>query len=379
MSGGVGPSGVVPAQGAVVAAVPAAQAGQAAVQLQVGQVVRATIANLLPDTGVLLDFLGTRVRATTDLPLLAGRTYEFVVTKLAPTLTLSPTRPLATPGLAGGVRAGLLGPSGRDLGQVLQAVLPARSGPPNPGSGVAEAAQALERPGLARLVELLGSGQARGLDLQAFTRQLGHDQEARVLRLPNRSGAAALEVGSLQQTIKAEALLSLAAETASDRIDRPAVRAVVDTLNGIEVENAHRAEQGKPQWLPLAVVDGDSLKDARMFVVPPPEEERDRDGRRSDEASFSVVLLLDFTRLGQVRVDVEVRGGSVGATFQLAHPPALAELHQASGALRSMLEGEGLTVGALRMRLAPGGELPVADLLAAGPRGSSDSLVDVHA
>ena len=145
----------------------------------------------------------------------------------------------------------------------------------------------------------MGKGEARGKDLQAFGRRLGHDQEARVLRLPDRGDAAALEVASLQQTIKARALFSMATQTADPGPDRGPDGALVDALNGIEVENAHRAEQGKPQWLPLAVVGGDFLKDARMFVLPPPDEERRQDGRRSEDASFSAVLLLDFTRLHQ--------------------------------------------------------------------------------
>ena len=217
------------------------------------------------------------------------------MTKLAPSLTLSPTRPLATPGLAGGGSAGLLGPSGRDLGQVLQeVVLPALPHSASPRSGAASAApQGLGHSELAQLIELLGK------DLQAFGRRLGHDQEARVLRLPDRGGAAALEVASLQQTIKARALFSMATQTADPGPDRGPDGALVDALNGIEVENAHRAAQGKPQWLPLAVVGGDFLKDARMFVLPPPDEERRQDGRRSEDASFSAVLLLDFTRLHQ--------------------------------------------------------------------------------
>ena len=85
-------------------------------------------------------------------------------------------------------------------------------------------------------------------------------------------------------------------------------------LSRLDMDNAARADQGVPQWLPLPVTDEGFMRDARMFAWNQDGESAAENGAGSESESFCVVLLLDLTRLGPIRVDVDVRGGQVAAT-----------------------------------------------------------------
>jgi len=347
--------------------------------------VRATIVEMLPQGGLLLSLLGQKLHAASNVQLEAGRTYDFVVTATTPTLTLTTAGPLTVPTFSGSATAGMLGASSADVTRILTEALPLL---PRSHASEGESARAWKPADLGGILQRLANGTASAADLRALGRSLGHDQEARVLRLPPQAKtSAAGEVRLLRQTNKAMALEFVAEQQARvdpstrDPAARGAAQALIEGFSLIEMDNAVRADQGTAQWLPLLASGNDFLRDARMFLMPPPEQ---GDGPAGDEAAsgeatFRVVLLLDLTRLGQLRIDVEVRDDSVAATFQIQQPAVLPRLDGAADELRKRLEGEGLEVRYLKMQLAPGGDLPVADLVRVPTSRDPEALVDVHA
>ena len=258
MASPVDPTIGAPARGAVdrpTSGGAAASGGAARLpELRVGQALRGRVIAVLPHGGVLLGLLDTEVLASTRLRLQTGKTYDFVVATTGAKLTLTAVRPLRVPMLAAAAPAGLLGASAGDVGQLVAAALgELGSAAPTP-SGQAEVAP---RPTLQQVLTRLASGEAGAEDLQALGRRLGHDQEARVLRLAARAESRA-EIRSLQNTLKASALEFLASEahqpSAKPAAHAHALRALVEGFHTIEMDNAVRAEQGTPQWLPLPVV-----------------------------------------------------------------------------------------------------------------------------
>jgi hypothetical protein len=244
---------------------------------------------------------------------------------------------------------------------------------------------------LRQFLTRLATGSLEARDLQRLQQRLGHDQEARVLRLDTAPAKASeqsqqqQEVAQLRQTLKADVLrfLDSARTNAVETSATAAARNLVEGFSRVEADNANRAEQGAPQWLPLPVGQDSFLRDARMFALATEadaEQERSAGGAQRD---FVVVLLLDLTRLGQVRVDVEVRDSAVGITFRIVDPSTLHLVHGAKDELEQQLRDDGLSVRFIRMREASGagGALPVADLLSppAGDSHDSTTMVDIHA
>ena len=200
----------------------------------------------------------------------------------------------------------------------------------------------------------------------------------RLLQLPAAVREAAAD--TLRRTGKARALQVLEQEPAvSDRAAK--ARTLVDGLNQIEREDAARAEAGAPRWLPLPAVAGGPLRDARMFLVRSHTDGEARAGADAQAAwsAFTVVLLLDFTRLGAVRADLTLAGESLQATVTVAAEASLRLLRRAAADLERRWTDSGLSVQSLQLRLAPLGRLPVADLVAPPRTGDPQAVVDVHA
>lgn len=348
------------------AAADAAAARVRLVDLVVGQGVEATVV-ALPEPGrVRIGLLGGLVEASSSLALQVGRSYAFTVAAVSPQIVLSPAAsPLPT--LAIAADGGMLGPGAGEVADWIGS-LP-RPLPDAPADARGQTLQAA----LLRLA----SGAPAAADLEAIARTLGHDQEARVLRLAQRTAQTAQrEVETLRSTLKAQALVSLAdaARDGGQRVQRSAARLVAG-LNAIERDSAQRAERDAPIWLPLPAPEGSFLRDARMFLAVGDGES----GGAASERPFTVVLLLDLTRLGPVRVDIALTGERMTATFQLARESMLHRLRGGLDALRTDLEAAGLRVGALHLRTAPDGQLPVADLLSPPPAAAGSGRIDVHA
>jgi Flagellar hook-length control protein FliK len=343
-----------------------------------GQVLQATVAAL--EDGVLwLGWRGSLFAARTNLPLVPGQSYDFVVTATEPHVMLSTVGANNQPPAAAAlVAASHPGPAPSEWLAPLQDLLARLLAVPQ--GGLANAHDRAALAGFARALQAVNNGAFTAADLQALQQGLGHDQEARVLRLAMMPAERLdQEVASLQTTRKAAALLQLLGDPAQNQRQQKVhdvAQALVTGLNHIEAENATRAEQGAPLWLPLPANPAAGLRDARLFLLPPGEE-----GKQGGDAApaadvFTVVLLLDLSRLGALRVDVTLRGDRVHASFLAVESTTVEKLTPALATLREALTGAGLLVDGLQVRRVAG-RLPVADL-AVRPR-TSNALVDVHA
>lgn len=114
-----------------------------------------------------------------------------------------------------------------------------------------------------------------------------------------------------------------------------------------------------------------------MFALFGDPDQASAGGGHGEDGAFTVVLLLDFTRLGPVRVDLQMRGSSFSAVFVAVEPATVHSLVRNLPSLRERLEKEELEVGSLTVRAAPAERLPIADLVLRPP--SSTSMVDIRA
>ena len=360
-----------PAAGEVGKVSPGGAAGSVALPVVRGQTLQATVVAAF-DQGVWLGWRGGVFAARTALQLQPGRSYEFSVASTDPHVVLSAARPLAT-----AAPVALAPLSGASLVSVIQELFTEMAKASSGGNAQVRAgAQAGGE--LPAALRALTSEAPTAKGLQAFDRALGHDQEARLLRLLDAPvDRLAEQTQSLRSTAKAHAL-ALRDASQSDAVDpehsRRAAQALVEGLSGIERDNARRTELGAPLWLPLPANPAAGLRDARMFLQANPEgAEAGADGQRP----FTIVLLLDLSQLGEMRVDVELREDRVGLLFQVVEESALFVLSQARDDLQQLLEGVGLEVDQLQVRLAPTQTLPVADLVL--PASDGQALVDIHA
>ncbi|MEE9127941.1 MAG: flagellar hook-length control protein FliK, partial [Planctomycetota bacterium] len=357
------------------------------------QRVQGNVVGVLGDGRVMLGLLGGQVLAATNLLLTAGNTYDFTVTAVEPQIVLTAARPLVLPNPSSAAQAGLLGLGGREVqSQLLAALrqLPSTVLEQTDGRAGRDGVEIPAREVLRQFLSKLATGSLEARDLQQLQQRLGHDQEVRVLRLNSAPDKASgqqqqQQVAQLQQTLKAEMLrfLDSGKANAVDTGAEAAARSLVEGFSRAEADNAHRAEHGAPQWLPLPVGEGSFLRDARMFVLATEADAQHERNAGGAQQGFVVVLLLDLTRLGQVRVDVEVRDSAVGVTFRVVDTSTLHLVHGALDELRQQLLDEGLTVRFVRMReaLSTGGTLPVADLLTppTGDPHDPTTMVDIHA
>jgi hypothetical protein len=334
-----------------------------------GQVLQGTVTALLADGRYRLGLLGALVDARADLPLELGRSYWLSVSAVVPELVLRALPPASpAPLLAAGQE--LLGMPGRELAALLESFFAAT---PDSAAGGRRERAGPESPVQAALARL-AAGRATAADLGAIDRRLGHDQEARVLRLPPGPDAGP-EAAVLRESIKAAAL-GVAAEPSPPESRARAAAALAQGLNGVERENAQRAEQRAPIWIALPAPVGGFLRDARMFAIS--DREPEAAPARGGAGSFRIVLLLELTRLGALRVDVELQGDRLRARFQAVEPSALPVLREGLPQLEQRLREHGLAPAPFELLLAADGRLPVADLILPRPADAS-AIVDLHA
>lgn len=350
------------------AAAPAPQVMVRELPVAVGQTLQATVAAIEGDK-VWLGWRGAVFEARTQQLLEAGKSYDFVVAATEPHILLGAARMEA----AAAVASVAVKPSrgGAELLRALVALIDRL--PPSVAQGGSAAK------GYGEALAAFAAGKASAADLQVLQRGLGHDQEARVLRLsqlaPEQLDG---EVASLRTTRKAAAL-ALLAEVASDdkaRAGAAKAHALVSGLNVVERDNARRADAGLPLWLPLPACPEQGLHDARMFMLHEGAG-GEAEAARAAGGAFTVVLLLDLSRLGELRVDVALRGERVDVTFVAVQPSATAVLVGSMDELRAGLTAAGLAVERLSVRQAKGATLPVADLVL--PPTDGTAMVDCHA
>ncbi len=359
------------------------------VEFAPGQRVQATVVEAPGDGTVTIGVLGAKVPAFSRLPLEVGRSYDFTVTATKPRIVLAAARPVVLPDAAAAAAAGKIGPSPVQLAGLLKSVvdaLPALGQIAEPAT--AGGATPLEVGGdrqqaIGAAVRELVSGKVTAENLQTLHRLLGHDQEARVLRLPDRApNVAKSEQVALRQTMKAVALEFLeraaAAPDESDHARVQVARDLVEGLSGMEAENARRTEHGSATWLPLPASPDGAMRDARMFLLRG-DGESDRTSKSSDEQAVTVVLLLDMTKLGAMRVDVMVNRSELAVDFEVVETSASIVIRDALAELQEELESSAFEIQHLRVRQAAGQQLSIADLCAPPAPGDPRGLVDVHA
>jgi hypothetical protein len=336
------------------------------IQVAVGDRIRATVA-ALTDGVAMLGYRGSLFSAKVSAPLEPGATYDFVVARTDPRVELALA---AAPNGRAVQQASPQLLAGSTLADAFATLLRALR-----GKG-AEAAQSA----FARAAEAWSRGEPTADALRTIVRDLGHDHEARVLGLaahdPQRREAAA---SLLRADAKALALLVRDDDARAPR-ERDAASTFVAAMSAQERDNAARKEAGLPLWLPLPACPQHGLEEARMFVFDRGDDaQRKSHADGADEAPFTIALLLDFTRLGALRVDVaiEQEDQSLRATFTAARDQTAALLHTAFPELQRALESAGLRVSELRAMRAPLGAVPVRDL--ALERSEGSALVDVHA
>ena len=336
------------------------------IQVAVGDRIRATVA-ALTDGIAMLGYRGSLFSAKVGALLEPGATYDFVVARTEPRVELA----LAT--TPNGRAAQQPSPqllAGSTLADSFATLLRALRGK---GAFAAQSA-------FARAADAWSRGEPTADALRTIVRDLGHDHEARVLQLdaqdPQRREAAA---ALLRADAKALALL-VRDDGASAPPQRDAASTFAAAMSAQERDNAARKEAGLPMGLPLPACPQHGLDEARMFVFDRGDDAQHAshaDG--TEEAPFTIALLLDFTRLGALRVDVAIEPESqrLRATFTAARDQTAAALHSAFPELQRALESAGLSVRELRALRAPGGAVPVRDL--ALERCAGSALVDVHA
>lgn len=367
--GGAAPT--APVAGVVTNAPTGRGDGLVALPVVRGQTLQATVV-AASDQGVWLGWRGGVFAARTTLQLQPGRSYEFSVARTDPHVVLSAARPLAS-----AAPVALAPLSGAALVQAIQELFAALAKGPAAGNAQVRAGDQAGG-GLPEGLRALLAEVPTAKALQAFDRALGHDQEARLLRLLEApAGRLAESAQALRETVKARALALLDApvpEAANAEQGRRAAQALVEGLSGVERDNARRTELGAPLWLPLPANPAAGWRDARMFLQGSPDG---GDGAAGGPRPFTIVLLLDLSQLGEMRVDVELRDQRVGLSFQVVEESALCVLSQARDELQQLLEAVGLEVEQLQVRLAPMQALPVADLVL--PANDGQALVDIHA
>ena len=333
------------------------------VPVAVGDRIRATVAQI--EQGfVWLGYRGSVFAAKADAELQPGQSYDFEVTRVEPHVQLALVRGAAAGSASDAEYASL---SGKSLAKSLIALarsLPTRT---SVDGGEADAFVAA--------LDTWARGDASAHALRSITKLLGHDLEARVLTLANPDGIAGSQqdAASLRDTAKAHALQLLEDESAAPKPKQEAAQFVA-AMHTQERDNAARADARLPMWTPLPACPAAGLTDARMFFLAHDREAAPQRLDR-DQETFTAALLLDFTSLGALRVDVEVGDGGVQATFLATKAETAAMLHSALPELATSLQATGLTVKGLRaMRVA--GALPIADL--APLRRDGKALVDVH-
>jgi hypothetical protein len=387
-----------------------------AILLRPGQNVSATVLADLGGGRFRIGAFGATFVATTSVLLEPGRDYRFRVGSSEHPVRLEVlgevrrggivSRSNARAGVGPGLSArlaefarprltGIAGPGAEVAGAGMPAL-----GPPSPRAGLP-----VDAAGLRVYLESLGL--ALEADAEALRESVATDgATARRSRIPGslRAHAAELLAGPSRGATTEGA-------RALEEPLRRAAREFLDALADLDDENVRRREVGGPTVLPLPVEPDLGLRDARLFWLlgqgafdardeartkPKRGGDQEADSERGGAAGraardFHAVLMLDFTRLGPVRVDLRLElppeGSSGSATLRAAftsrRPETLLHVRDGFAALRDSLAALGLDVQGLQVQ-RPGGDpdapLPASDLVAPPPRHASPaSLVDLDA
>lgn len=236
----------------------------------------------------------------------------------------------------------------------LAAALRALGLEPAPGRGLQELGQALTRllarelqsGGIVRaagLVRDAGAGLFAGRELDLM-RALLHTHGALGPRSEAARALADRAFGALGGSDLRGQLASLLLDLEAGSLRELAGRA----LAGLDLEdllNAVRREAGEGAHLSLPLPDGDGWTTAHLLLLSrDPEHGPQAESGGGAEASYRVVIGVEFTRLGKVRADLLVRGGALAARLRASRPGTAALLRASRPELEQLLGGEGRKV-----------------------------------
>lgn len=133
----------------------------------------------------------------------------------------------------------------------------------------------------------------------------------------------------------------LAAETAKSNDWAETLKRALGGLDLEELLNSIRREAGEPVHLSMPVPDVDGWTTAHLYMME--RESREKEGEEP-QASYRVVLGVEFSKLGKVRADLLLRGDSLAARLRTDRPRTAMELRASKTELTELLAGEGRKV-----------------------------------
>jgi hypothetical protein len=316
-------------QAALIRAAAIAQPDLASV-LRDGRVVAGEVLTTLSGDTVLIALGRHKVPAEAQVKLEPGNGYLFQVERGADgsvVLRLLPGEVQAESGLLRALRGAIAGD--RPVGELLADLAARLSG--------RIAGERAASPGLAALLSAVESHVFRpgagGDELARLLTRAGLSYEAGLLRAALRGGAPD-ELAQLAGDLKAELLRALSQLEAGPLRD-----AVQRALGGLEAEqllNLARSESGEPLHWSLALPGGAT---AHLFVERDAPDEEDGEEQR-DEGALRVVLGVELSALGPVRVDLRLRDDSVQARFLVADRALAERLHAGFAELSERLSSD---------------------------------------
>lgn len=352
--------------------------------LEEGQLLRASVREVLSEGQVRLGLLGMEILATSKLALTAGQELSLIVGKEGSTVLLRPVEPqLLLEQAAPAPGASSLSDLPRAL-SALQQLLPTlgkkeapdaaqltRALPPELrsrfGDGVPPSAVQLKA-----FHEWMGKGYEQAL--RAFAQSAegseARDQLRALLRSSLRSIPDLPEVDSA--TVKGGS----SSESEAQRVLSDLARSS-DAWRG---EQAQRAESGAPLVFPLPVREGSFLQQGRLYLMRDSDEaersdENGNEGTGGNGAGggkpFTLVFLLELESLGSMRIDAQMSGRDVVLGFVCALEQAAIRIHRDLPELEGHFADKGLRLVRSRVRVQRDGQIPILDLLPPAPSGTS--------
>lgn len=336
----------------------ALQGDEAALLLRPGQIVRVSVLELFEPGEALLGLMGLQVRVKTTLQLQPGTELSLRVVPDGARILLRPLDS-ASHVVGGDPFRGILvkGPLARLLAGAL-------THPPF-----------REVPRVAPLEPHPESTSPAATEFRAFHQLLGVGFERRILALPRLSAEQrSKEVLSLRESLR-----SIGGEIpgepgpASGEPLRAPLLKLADEAAGWRGEQVSRAEHGMPFVYPLSLAEHSWLADGRLFLIH--DEPRHAEGSRQQRA-FTLVLLLDLTSLGSLRVDAAVSGSELSIEFTCTRESSAVKIREHARELEEAMQAAGLRLVSTNVRLRKDGSVPVLDLLP--PPGEGASLLDLE-
>ena len=285
-----------------------------------GRQVRATVVSTGGDGKAELSLMGSRVQASTELPLRTGQSLELTVEQTSPRLVLALNQEAAAAGRAKSLPVALqMLLQGRE--RLLRNLTSLQEFEP----GEKDFSQPAQRDALqnaqeaARDTVVKPGGQSPARALPDAIRASGMNLEADLARaLEQGRGAEAAQAGKASLKVAVKLLIRQLEASLAQVLDDPARAAELknlhQALNGLgqfldanQQLNAHILPERNSLFFSLPFLFGEMLQSGEMFFGLP---EKDTEGRREGETSLAFFLTL--SGLGQVVIQARLKGVFLG-------------------------------------------------------------------